>query len=126
MIVQNTDTLVRITLKDSDGVAIDLSTLSDYEIYVYRKEGNDKILIKTFKSSNTGFYGIVVNDAPTAKVDIILNREMMNTVPAGKIYAEVRLRKIVTSEFISSSQNLGENELEIGEVVTSSNITSLL
>src|SRR5687767_4936909 len=109
MIVQNTDTTVRITLKDSAGAAIATTSLSAYEVYVYRIEVNEKILIKTFKSTNTGIYGITVNDAATGKIDIILNREMMRNVPAGKIYAEVRLRKTAAATFISSLQNFGEN-----------------
>jgi hypothetical protein len=125
-VIQNTDTTVRFTLKDSAGVAIAISSLSAYEIYVYRIFNNQKIIVASYKDSNTGIYDIVVNDGPNGKIDIILNREITSKTEPSKLYAEVRIRKTATSAFISSLQNLGEEGMLIGELKSTINSNSLL
>ncbi len=125
-IVQNTDTVIRITLKDSTGTAIDISTLSAYEVYLYQIVNNVKVKVAYFKSSNTGIYDVIVNDAPNGKIDVILNREVSINTPPGTVYAETRIRQTATSTFISSVENLGVNGIEVGEIVSTANATSLL
>ncbi len=125
-IVQNTDTVIRITLKDSTGTAIDISTLSADEVYLYQIVNNVKVKVAYFKSSNTGIYDVIVNDAPNGKIDVILNREVSINTPPGTVYAETRIRQTATSTFISSVENLGVNGIEVGEIVSTANATSLL
>lgn len=123
--VQNNDIQVRLTIKDEDGVAFNISALNAYEVYAYYLEGNVKKLFATYKNSNTGLYDITVIDAANGIIEIILNREKTRTLTTGKIYLETRIRIAATSAFISSLQNLGATGIEIDTNVTSANPDSL-
>lgn len=123
--VQNNDIQVRITIKDEAGVAYNISALNACEVYAYRLSGNEKVLIATYKISNTGLYDITVIDAANGIIEIILNREKTRTIPDGKVYLETRIRITATSAFISSLQNLGATGIEIDTNATSANPNSL-
>lgn len=123
--VQNNDIQVRLTIKDEDGVAFNISALNAYEVYAYYLEGNVKKLFATYKNSNTGLYDITVIDAANGIIEIILNREKTRTLTTGKIYLETRIRITASSAFISSLQNLGATGIEIDINETSANPNSL-
>jgi hypothetical protein len=122
--IQNSDIKVRLTLKDGSGAAYVINSLNAYEVYVYYLDGNEKKLLNTYKNTSTGPYAITVNDSANGKIDIVLNRQMTKKAPEGKLYAEVRVRLSVGSEFISSKQNLG-SFVEIDTLSTTANPSSL-
>jgi hypothetical protein len=124
--VQNNDIQLRVTIKDEDGVAFTISALNALEFYVYRLENNNKVLIATYKKSNTGVYGITTITDASGIVEIVLNREKTRTLTTGKIYLETRIQLTATSAFISSLQNLGATGIEIDTNVTSANPDSLI
>jgi hypothetical protein len=122
--VQNSDILVRLTLTDSDGVAIDPTTINDYEFYVYRQVGNDKVLLATYKKSNTGLYGIAYD--PVGDVyDIIINRELTSIIPNGKIYIEV-LMQLVDATYKDGFKNVSSTHNLITTIAGSAAPESLL
>lgn len=123
--VQNNDIQLRVTITDEDGVAFTISTLNALEFYVYRLENNAKVLIATYKKSNTGIYGITTITDGSGIVEIILNREKTRSLPNQKLYLETRVRITAGSEFINSLQNLGINGTEIDTNQTSANPDSL-
>lgn len=123
--IQNNDIQVRLTIKDEDGVAFNISALNAYEVYAYYLEGNVKKLFATYKNSNTGLYDITVIDAANGIIEIILNREKTRTLTTGKIYLETRIRITASSAFISSLQNLGATGIEVDINETSANPNSL-
>jgi hypothetical protein len=123
--VQNNDIQVRITLKDEDGVAFTISALNALEFYAYRLDNNQKVLIATYKKSNTGVYGITTITDGSGIVEIILNREKTRNLPNGIVYLETRIQLSASSEFISSLQNLGVNGTQIDTTTTSANPNSL-
>jgi hypothetical protein len=124
--IQNNDIQLRVTIKDEDGVAFTISALNALEFYVYRLENNNKVLIATYKKSNTGVYGITTITDASGIVEIVLNREKTRTLTTGKIYLETRIQLTATSAFISSLQNLGATGIEIDTNVTSANPDSLI
>lgn len=124
--VQNNDIQLRVTIKDEDGVAFTISALNALEFYVYRLENNKKILIATYKKSNTGIYGITTITDASGIVEIVINREKTRDIPNQKLYLETRIRLTASSAFINSLQNLGVNETEIDLNKTSANPDSLL
>lgn len=123
--VQNSDIKVRLTITDGTNPYV-ISALNDYEVYTYVLNGKEKTLIATYKKSNTGKYGISVYDSITGKIDIVIHRQDTKNSPAGKLYAEVRIRLTTDSAYVSSVQNLGATGIEIGTVETTANKNSLL
>ena len=79
--IQNADISVVLTLQDSASTAIDPTTISDYEFYVYRLYAGEKVLLATYKKSNTGLYGVAY-DAILDTYTIIINREL--TAPVAR------------------------------------------
>jgi hypothetical protein len=122
--IQNSDIKVRLTLNDSAGSPYVIAALNAYEVYIYRENKGEKELLKTYKNTNTGPYAITVYNSAAGKIDIVLNRELTKSAPAGKLYAEVRIRLVAGSEFISSRQNLGGYS-EIDTLTTTANSSSL-
>lgn len=124
--VQNNDIQLRVTITDEDGVAFTISTLNALEFYVYSLENNTKVLIATYKKSNTGLYDVTTIDDVNGIVEIVLNREKTRTLPNAKIYLETRIQITAGATFINSLQNLGVNGTEIDTNLTSANPNSLL
>lgn len=122
--VQNNDIKVRLTLTDGTN-PYTINSLDDYEVYIYNLSGKDKNPIATYKKGNTGKYGITVNDSANGKIDIVIHRQDTKNATAGKLYAEVRVRLTAGSEFIASKQNVGSTGVEITDLLTSANKTSL-
>ena len=123
--VQNNDIKVRATLTDGTN-PYTITALSDYELYVYYYLAGIKKLVSTYKKGNTGVYGITVFDDVNGKVDFIVNRQQTRKLPDGtKLYLETRVRITGGSEFISSLQNLGANEVLITTLSSSANPDSL-
>lgn len=122
--IQNSDIKVRLTLTDGTN-PYTISALNAYEVYAYHVYNGVKTLFATYKNTNTGIYGIVVNDSANGKIDIVLNREKTRTLAEGKIYLEVRVQLSVGSEFIASKQNVGATGIEIDTNYISANPNSL-
>jgi predicted component of type VI protein secretion system len=116
-IVQNSDITVRLTITDGTNPYA-ISSLDDYEIYLYTLSGKDKVLVANYKKSNAGKYGITVYDPITGKVDIVIHRQDTKDIE-GKLYAEVRIRLTATSDYVSSVQNLGQTGIEVTTVLKS-------
>lgn len=123
-IVQNSDTEIEFTLTDGTTAYV-INNLNAYEVYIYNVTVTDKILLATFKNTNTGVYAIEVASSATGKIRVILNREMTRNLASGKVFAEIRIRVTADAEFISSRQNLGITGIEIATAQTSANPNSL-
>lgn len=122
--VQNTDIQVQLTVLDSDGAALDPASIDDYEFYVYRMSGNDKILLATYKKSNTGLYGITY-DAVGDTYTIIINRELTSITPNGKIYIET-LFQLTDASFINGVRSFSSTHNFITTLSTSASPESML
>jgi hypothetical protein len=121
--VQNSDISIRLTITDGTTAYV-INDLDDYEIYLYTLVGKEKNLIANYKKSNAGKYGISVFDSASGKIDIVIHRQDTKDID-GKLYAEVRIRVKVTSDFVSGVQNLGETGIEIDTVLKSAAPTLL-
>lgn len=122
---QNNDIQLRVTITDEDSTPFVISSLNALEIYLYRIDNLKKILVATYKKSDTGIYGISTINDTLGVVEIIINREKTRTLPAGKLYLETRIQLTAGSEFIDSLQNLGASGIEIDINETSANPNSL-
>lgn len=122
---QNNDIQLRVTITDEDSTPFVISSLNALEIYLYRIDNLKKILVATYKKSDTGIYGISTINDTLGVVEIIINREKTRTLPAGKLYLETRIQLTASSEFINSLQNLGTGGIEIDINETSANPNSL-
>lgn len=124
--IQNNDITLRITVTDDGGTPFTISALNALEFYVYRNENNKKILIATFKSTNTGIYGITTITDNAGVVEIVLGREKTREIPANaKIYVETRLQLSASAEYKDSLENLGGAGVEIDLSQSSANPDSL-
>lgn len=124
--IQNNDITLRITVTDDGGTPFTISALNALEFYVYRNENNKKILIATFKSTNTGIYGITTITDNAGLVEIVLGREKTREIPANaKIYVETRLQLSASAEYKDSLENLGGAGVEIDLSQSSANPDSL-
>lgn len=122
--VQNADIQVQLTVLDNTGIAIDPTNVQDYEFYIYRMNGNDKVLLATYKKSNTGLYGVTYN-APTNTYTIIINRELTSIIPNGKIYIE-SLFQLIDGSFINGFRNYSSTGNYITTINSSASPKSLL
>lgn len=123
--VQNNDIAVRFTITDGTDPYV-INNLNDYSIYLYYLLGKDKVLIATYNKNEAGKYGIDVYDSANGKVDIVIHRQDTKKVPAGKIYAEIRIRTTADSDYVSSVQNTGVTGVEIGDLDTTANKNNLV
>ena len=118
--IQGNDTLIRATLTDGTNPYV-ISTLNDYQFYLYYLLLGVKTVIATFKKSNTGIYKVTVNNGPLGIVDIVLNRELTTALAPCTIYLESRIQIKANTEFISSLQNLGNVGTLVGDLSSSAN-----
>jgi len=86
--------------------------------------GNDKILLATYKKSNTGLYGITY-DAVGDTYTIIINRELTSITPNGKIYIET-LFQLVDASFIDGVRSFSSTHNFITTLSTSASPESML
>lgn len=118
--VQNSDIQLKMTVLDSNGAAIDPAKVSDYEFYVYRMNGNEKVLLGTYKKSNTGLYGVTY-DAVGDTYTIIINRELTSIIPNGKIYIE-SLFQLTDASFIGGVRNYSSTANFVTTIETSASL----
>lgn len=125
--IQSNDITLRATLTDEDGTPFVISSLNALELYVYRLENNKKILIATFKKSNTGLFGITTITDASGIVEVVIGREKTREIPANtKIYIEPRIQLTASSEYKDNLENLGAAGVEIDTNQTSANPDSLI
>lgn len=121
--IQNDDIKVRFTIKVNGATAV-ISSISDYQIYIYSNTGSEKKLLMTCKKSDTGITKITVDDDAAGKVTVVIPRSLTK-LQKGKIYAEVKVQLTATSDYINGKANTGVNDLFIEEIKSSSNPNAL-
>lgn len=125
-ILKGTDVTMRtFQVKDSSGTLIPIADILDYNIYVYAIEDEGKVHQLTFRKTPVGDdKSIIVVDANT--IGFVVDREYTANAPIGYLYAEIEVQITATSSYISSKQNVGNDEYIICEIIESSNPKALI
>jgi hypothetical protein len=119
MITENDDIKIGILLfdveYDSSGAvlsktAIPVSSVFDYEVYLYSDCGGTINLIATYKKSNTGMFAIGVPGSPNNKITIVVNRELTSSTKPAEFFVETKLQFSAGSEYINSKANRSDQK----------------
>ena len=87
-IFRGQDQAIRITLKDKDGGAVDLSTLDGYVVYLYNKEGD---VIEKFSKNTMANFEPITEITPSSGIfEIKLQSAVTLKAKIGKIFVEVK------------------------------------
>jgi len=115
-IVKDTDTTIELTLNDSTGTAIDLSTLAGLIIRIFQKSIPFDVYSK---NAMTGYRSINITDGPNGKFEIYLNANNTHKGFVGKpIYYEIKTQ-VVNANFDSGTEEKSTGELELATLVDS-------
>lgn len=124
-LIQNDDLKVRLIITNGTDPFV-INSLNDYQVYLYFHTGAQvKRLLTVYKNDGTGEHAITVEDSAAGKVTIVVPRSLTKTLPAGLLYAEVKLQLNSTSDYINGKANVGGNGYLIAEILTSSSPNSL-
>ncbi|MFN8317139.1 MAG: hypothetical protein U0T32_11900 [Chitinophagales bacterium] len=130
MIVENDDVKVflEIECEDSAGnyVPMPVSSLHDYQVYLYAVSGFKKKLLFTYGKSLSGKNAIQVSGTPNNEVSVVVNRELTRLQGAVRYFLELKVQVDATSDFIDSKANSGVTEIDLFPVKSSANKTGLL
>ena len=115
-IVKDTDTTIELTLNDSAGLPIDLSTLAGLVINVFQQS----IPFDVYSmNAQTGYRSINITDGPNGKFEIYLNANNTHGGFSGKpVYYEIKTQ-IVNVNFDSGTEEKSTGELELATLVDS-------
>lgn len=96
------DSTIQITVKDENGVVIDLDTAS--EIIVRLLDEGDNTIEKYNKAGTGGFRALDIATPSTGVMDLHLNADQTDTATLGVIKAEIKMR-FTDADFDSSTQD---------------------
>lgn len=115
-IVKDTDTTIELTLNDSTGTAIDLSTLAGLVVRVFQKS----IPFDVFSLNPiAGERSINITDGVNGKFEIYLNANNTHNGYVGKpVYYEIKTQ-VVNVNFDSGTEEKSTGELELATLVSS-------
>ena len=115
-IVKDTDTTIELTLNDSAGVAIDLSTLAGLVISIFQVS----IPFDVYSmNAQADYRSINITDGPNGKFEIYLNANNTHNGYIGKpIYYEIKTQ-VVNANFDSGTEEKSTGELELATLVES-------
>jgi len=116
-IIKDTDNTIEITLKDQDGVAIDLSTLAGYVVEVYQKPN---ILFDQFSQQvQTGYRTTNETDAVNGVFEIYLNAANTSKGQVGReVFYEVKTLA-VNANFDGATEEHSGGEISLGNLQSS-------
>jgi hypothetical protein len=130
MIVENDDAKVylEIECEDTAGnyIAMPISSLHDYQVYLYAVVGFKKKLLFTYGKNLTGKNAISVSGTPNNEISVVINRELTRLEGAVRYFLELKVQVDATSDFINSKANSGVNEIDLFPVKSSANKTGLV
>lgn len=129
MIVENDDVKVflEVECEDSTGtyVPMPISSLFDYQVYLYAVVGLKKRLLFTYGKNLTGKNAIGVSGNPNNELSVVVNRELTRLEGAVRYFLELKVQVNATSDFINSKANSGVTEIDLFPVKSSANKTGL-
>lgn len=114
MITENDDIKIGILIyaveRDSAGniiskTTIPISSIHDYEVYVYTNCSGVLKLLATYKKSNTGDYAIGVPGSPNNKITIVINRRLTASAGPVEFHIETKLQFVEGADFIDGKAN---------------------
>lgn len=115
-IVIDTDTTIEITLKDEEGVVIDIGNLAGLIVEVFQK---DVFFDKFSLISQTGFRDINVLDAPNGKFEIFLNANNTTNGEIGKIVFYEAKTLATNVNFDDSTEEKSTGWIELAKLISS-------
>ena len=115
-IVKDTDTTIELTLNDSTGAAVDLSTLAGLVVRIFQKS----IPFDVFSMMPlVGERSLNITDGPNGKFEIYLNANNTHKGFLGKpVYYEIKTQ-VVNVNFDSGTEEKSSGELELATLVSS-------
>jgi hypothetical protein len=115
-IVKDTDTTIELTLNDSEGNPIDLSTLAGLIVRVFQKS----IPFDIFSLNVIAEHRLInITDGPNGKFEIYLNANNTHNGFVGKpVYYEIKTQ-VVNANFDSGTEEKSTGELELATLVAS-------
>lgn len=123
--LQGTDITVQLTLTDADGNPVEPNSLDDYRINVYQNELNKHSLITFAKNPSQGEEAIEVLNNNDGIIQIIIPRTWTKRARKGKVYCEMKVKLQASNSYVTSQSISGDSELEICEIIISSQPESL-
>lgn len=121
-ILQGTDSvLYTIQLKDINGASMSISSLNDYNVYIYYTKNGIKTNACTFKKTPVGNDKsiILVN---TYTIGFIIPRSVTKILPIVDLYAECVIKVSDSSDYESSLNKKGVDGYLLGSVVMSAGV----
>lgn len=116
VIVKDTDTTIELTLNDSAGVAIDLSTLAGIIVRVFQKS----IPFDVFSlNAMPGYRSINITDGPNGKFEIYLNANNTHKGYVGKVILYEIKTQVVNVNFDSGTEEKSTGEIELATLISS-------
>jgi len=116
--------MATIKVKDDNGIIVPISSMNDYNIYVYQLVNGVKHNLFTFKKTpGTNDNPIVIVDSETQ--GFIVDRTMTLKCKPGDLYIESVVKLTATSDYISSLIKTGMDGIKLCTLIQSANPSAM-